>query len=223
LNDSHLARLLTVGLFISIATFSVQAQKIEVGAGLGGMIYKGDVSPTLNPRFIQPGADLFFRYNFTRSFSARAGVGFGWITASDAKSRDAFQQARDYAFKTRLGEATLDAEYFFRDYRQVRRVKNWSPYVFAGLGLVQYKTTNVHGTQLVYPLGVGIRYEIKRPWNVGLEFGTRFTSTDYLDGLGPETFGPNPTKLQQQNPAQKDSYSYISLKVSYIFYKVVCP
>jgi hypothetical protein len=225
LNASHIARLLVAGFFISTAipVLSVRAQKIEVGAGLGGMLYKGDVSLALNPRFVQPGADLFFRYNFTRSFSARATVGVGLLKATDAVSRDAFQQARNYSFRTRLGEAMLDGEYFFRDYKQIRRVKNWSPYVFGGIGLVQYRNDAARGTQVVYPLGVGIRYEIKRPWNVSAEFGTRFTSSDYLDGLGDLTYGPNAGKLQQQNPALNDSYSYISLKISYIFYKITCP
>lgn len=225
LNHYHPARLLVAGLFISILipVSSARAQKIEVGAGLGGMLYKGDVSPALNPRFTQPGADLFFRYNFTRSFSARATVGLGLLKATDAVSRDAFQQARNYSFRTRLSEAMLDGEYFFRDYKQIRRVKNWSPYVFGGIGLVQYRSDNAHGTQIMYPLGVGIRYEVKRPWNVSAEFGTRFTGTDYLDGLGDLTFGSNAGKLQQQNPALNDSYSYISLKISYIFYKITCP
>ena len=220
-----LARLFVAGLFIniSIPVTLVRAQKIEVGAGLGGMLYKGDVSSALNPRFTQPGADLFFRYNFTRSFSARASVALGLLKATDAVSRDAFQQARNYSFRTRLGEAMLDGEYFFRDYRQVRRTKNWSPYVFGGIGLTQYRNATARGTQLVYPLGVGIRYEINRPWNVGLEFGTRFTGSDYIDGLGEITFGQNPGKLGQQNPALNDSYSFISLKVSYIFYKITCP
>lgn len=225
MNASHLARLVVAGLFIStgIPFLSARAQKIEVGAGLGGMVYKGDVSPALNPRLVQPGADLFFRYNFTRSFSARATVGLGLLSATDAASRDAFQQARNYSFRTRFSEAMLDGEYFFRDYKQIRRVKNWSPYVFGGVGLVQYLNETARGTQVIYPLGVGIRYEIKRPWNVGLEFGTRFTSSDYLDGLGQLTTGPNPGKLGQQNPALSDSYSYISLKISYIFYKITCP
>ena len=45
------------GLFISLST---QAQKIELGASLGGMLYKGDVAPALNPRFFNPGAGALF-------------------------------------------------------------------------------------------------------------------------------------------------------------------
>ncbi|WP_333483056.1 hypothetical protein [Spirosoma telluris] len=51
------ARLIIAGLFIS---FSTQAQKIELGASLGGMLCKGDVTPAMNPRFISPAVGGFF-------------------------------------------------------------------------------------------------------------------------------------------------------------------
>lgn len=216
------ARLLAVGLFIS---FGVRAQKIEVGGGLGGMLCKGDVTPVLNPRFYRPAANLFFRYNLSRSFSLRAGLAIGGLRGDDAASRDPLQLARNYSFRTRLSEATVDAEYNFRNYKSQPKVRNWSPYVFTGLALYNAKNAVVwERGQLGYLLGVGVKYEIKRPWSVGVEFGTRFTRDDYLDGLGDRTFGPNNTnKLGQGNPALTDSYTYTAITLSYTFYKIVCP
>ena len=74
-----------------------------------------------------------------------------------------------------------------------------------------------------FPLGVGVKYEINRPWSVGLEFGTRFTKHDYLDGLGERTYGITTNKTAQDNPALRDSYTYTALTVSYTFYRIVCP
>lgn len=35
--------------------------------------------------------------------------------------------------------------------------------------------------QVTFPFGVGFKYAINRKWKLGLEFGNRFTTTDYLD------------------------------------------
>jgi hypothetical protein len=217
----HIARLFVAGLFIS---FNVQAQKIEVGGGLGGMLYKGDVSPHLNPRFYRPAASLFFRYNVSRSFSMRAGVAIGSFQAEDHYSKDPYQQARNYSFRSTSSEATIDLEYNFLNYKPLPKAKNWTPYVFGGLGLYSYTNPVVKARALLnFPLGIGVKYEIKRPWSVGLEFGTRFTNNDYLDGLGERTYGVTTSKLAQGNPALNDSYTYTAITVSYTFYKIVCP
>lgn len=216
-----MARLIIVGLFIS---FGASAQKMEVGGGLGGMLYKGDVSTHLNPRFYRPAGSLFFRYNATRSFSMRAGAAIGSFQAEDRFSNDPLQQARDFSFRSTTSELTVDLEYNFLNYKATPKAKNWTPYVFAGLGLFNYTNHVVKSRgQLNFPLGVGFKYEIKRPWSVGLEFGTRFTTNDYLDGLGERTFGVTTNKLAQGNPALNDSYTYTAITVSYTFYKIFCP
>lgn len=217
----YTARLLVVGLFIS---FGASAQKMEVGGGLGGMLYKGDVSTHLNPRFYRPAGSLFFRYNATRSFSMRAGVAIGSFQAEDRFSNDPLQQARDFSFRSTTSELTVDLEYNFLNYKATPKAKNWTPYVFAGIGLFNYTNHVVKSRgQLNFPLGVGFKYEIKRPWSVGVEFGTRFTTNDYLDGLGERTFGVTTNKLAQGNPALNDSYTYTAITVSYTFYKIFCP
>ena len=215
------ARLLIAGLFISL---SAQAQKIEVGGGVGGILYKGDVSPALNPRFYRPAANLFFRYNASRSFSMRAGVGIGGFGATDRISRDPLLRARGYSFRSSLSEATVDLQYNFLNYKLTPKAKNWTPYIFGGVGLCSFRNPVVRARGIInFPLGVGVKYEINRPWSVGFEFGTRFTKNDYLDGLGERTFGVTTNKIAQGNPALRDSYTYTSVMVSYTFYKVVCP
>ncbi|WP_317163074.1 type IX secretion system protein PorG [Rudanella paleaurantiibacter] len=222
LNSKHTARLTTVGLFMGLLLMALatHAQQVELGGGLGGMLYKGDLAPSLNPRFYRPAGNLFFRYNFTRSFSMRAGIAMGGIKAEDRVSSDPFQQARNRSFRTRIGETTVDMEYFFRDFKMLRRVKNWSPYVFGGIGYMSYSPRNEGGPRVMYPLGVGLKYEIKRPWSIGFEFGTRFTRNDDLDGLGKAAGAP---RLASGNPALNDSYTYTAITLSYTFYKITCP
>ncbi len=209
------------GLFIN---FGTNAQKIEVGGSLGGLLYKGDIAPALNPRFIRPAGGLFFRYNASRSFSLRFSTVVGQFVADDQYASDPFQRARGIYFRNTVQEFSLDGQYNFRNYKNLRKVKNWTPYVFGGLGFAVYRL-RVPGDEglankLIYPLGVGVKYEIKRPWSIGLEFGTRFSASDYLDGTGPVT---TTVKLQQNDPALKDKYSFLALTISYTFYRLDCP
>jgi hypothetical protein len=53
-------------------------------------------------------------------------------------------------------------------------------------------------TSICYPIGMGIKYNFYRNFNVGLEVGYRFTNTDYLDDvsktfIGTDNFIPGTT------------------------------
>lgn len=218
-------RLLLIWGFAFLGIVEVFAQKIEVGAGIGVLNYTGDIAASLNPRFFRPGGELFFRYNLKNGLSFRAGVLGGMITADDAYADNDFQQQRALSFKSLILAGDLRAEYNFLDYREVRHAVNWTPYVFGGIGYHYFNPSPNSGsysqTGVVLPFGVGVKYQIRRPWSVGLEFGARKTFTDYLDNFGGEEIAP--VKLENGNPALKDMYYYLGLSVSYTFYKIVCP
>jgi hypothetical protein len=204
---------------------TVQAQKIEIGASLGGFNYKGDLSPAFNPRFMRPGGSLFFRYNLSRSVTFRTEVLTGSLMAKDQYAKDPFLQVRNRSFRTRLSEANLVTEYNFLNYDNRRFALNWTPYVFGGIGYARFspspRTGDYRTRGWVLPYGVGVKYQINRPWNIGLEFGTRKTFTDHLDNLGKVPFSTN--KLEQGDPSTKDSYYYLGFSVSYTFYRITCP
>lgn len=202
-----------------------RAQKIEIGASVGALNYKGDISPTFNPRFLKPGGSLFFRYNLSRAVTFRAEVMRGSITGDDAHSKDPFQRVRNLSFDTKLSEGSLVTEFNFLNYQESRHAINWTPYVFAGLAYARFepnpKTLNYKTSGISIPYGVGVKYQINRPWSIGLEYGTRKTFTDYLDNTGEPA--PSKVKLEQSDPTTKDTYYYIGFSVSYTFYRIVCP
>lgn len=227
-NSKLFSLLRRLGICIAVLTAqvsTVQAQKIEVGGGLGVFNYKGDISPSFKFRFFKPGGSLFFRYNPNQALSLRAELAAGLIGAADQYSKDPFQKARNMSFRTRITEASAVAEYNFLDYQEKRFAVNWTPYVFGGLGISKFKpdvvTDSYKTNSLVIPYGVGIKYQIRRPWNIGLEYGTRKTFSDYYDNLGGD---PKSTvMLEQGDPSKKDTYYYIRLSISYTFYRIVCP
>lgn len=214
-------RLLWFGLFF-VPTVGC-TQTIEVGGALGGMLYKGDISPTLNPRFVQPGGGLFFRYHPTRSFAVRVQVGMGRLLGVDSLTSDPFQRIRGASFRNTVREAAILGEYKFRNYTPLRNVKNWTPYVFGGIGVFTHglRREGEGPVNIMFPVGVGVKYEFNRPWTLGLEWGTRFTFSDSLDGLKQPT--ASTPRINQSDPDTKDQYTFVALTLSYTFYKVFCP
>ncbi|MDR6195834.1 DUF6089 family protein [Siphonobacter sp. SORGH_AS_0500] len=218
--------LLLCFLFIGSALTS-QAQKIEFGGGLGFMHYKGDITPNLQLKSGRPAGNLFFRYNASKALSGRFSAGAGRIYGSDFRSKDPFQLGRGYIFGTRMLEAGADLEYNFLDFDYTKRKpRNWSPYVFAGLAFYNFKpdqepTESYRKSGLAIPFGLGIKWQIKGPWSLGFEFGTRKTWSDYLDGHNES--GPAVERRLQTDPTRKDMYYYSSISLSYTILRVFCP
>jgi hypothetical protein len=216
---------LFIGFLLGAFSLQLLAQRINIGAGLGGFNYKGDLAPSFNPRNYLPGGHAFFRYNTTPSVSFRLGVNFGILGAKDSRSSDPFNQLRNESFRNRMLEGDMIMEYNFLNYTQKRKVKNWSPYLFGGLGFYKFsprtKTADYKTSQINIPFGAGVKWEFKRPWSLEFEFGTRKLFTDYLDNLGNNI--PLSQKTQLGNPTTKDIYYYTSITLSYTFYSIICP
>ncbi len=54
--------------------------------------------------------------------------------------------------------------------------------------------------QICLPLGIGFKYTIKKQWSIGLEFGVRYTFTDYIDDVS--TTYVSPAILSQQEKGE---------------------
>lgn len=217
--------LFLIGFLLGAFCLQAEAQRITIGAGLGGFNYKGDMAPAFNPRNYLPGGNAFFRYNLSQAVSLRAGGTLGIVGAKDSRSPDPFNQARNASFRSTVVEGSLITEYNFLNYSQKRKAKNWTPYLFGGVGFYKFmprtKTSDYKTAQMNIPFGAGVKWEFKRPWSLEFEFGTRKLFTDYLDDLGDNV--PINQKLQLGNPTTKDMYYYTSITLSYTFYTIICP
>ncbi|MES2520303.1 MAG: DUF6089 family protein [Bacteroidota bacterium] len=212
-------------LFISLNINSL-AQKVEIGGGFGAMNYKGDISPDFHPAFAQLGGHLLFRYNLKKDLTFRFSTTIGSIYGNDKDVSDSFNQLRGQTFKTSIREISLITEYNFFSYQYSRMHKDWSPYVFGGIGFMGFSprdkpVSDYKQAGIIIPFGVGIKYNLSGPWDLNLEFGTRKTFTDYLDNLG----GDNATlpRNQQNDYSRADMYYYTSLGLTYKFIRIYCP
>lgn len=212
-------------MVLLVSNAPIHAQKINVGGGLGGFNYKGDLAPSFNFRNYRPGGHLLFRYNFSPAVSLRTGLTVGSAGARDANSSDPFNRVRNLSFKSNVAELNLITEYNFLNYSNKPRAFNWTPYLFGGLGYYHFqpspKTGSYSLNQIAIPFGAGVKWEFSRPWSVEFEFGTRKLYTDNFDDLGNDT--PLTQKYQLGDPTTKDIYYYTSFTLSYTFYKIICP
>ncbi len=204
----------------------LQAQHLEIGGGIGAGLYKGDISPNIDPRNSRLAGQIFLRHTPGKAVSLKYGILAGSFAGSDEKrTNDPFAQTRKRSFRSSLQEISVCAEYNFLDYRSELKRMPLSPYLFGGLALFRFEpqnnfkpTYNLSGISI--PFGIGLKYVVYKNWNLNLEFGARKTFTDYLDDLS----GMDSANLfQNGNPKNKDMYFYTGISLSYTFYKIHCP
>lgn len=202
----------------------VKAQKWEIGAGVGGGNYVGDLNPAFRFENFQPAGGIFGRYNFSHAVSAKLGINAVKTHGSDKFNNDPHAQIRNDNFIRVLGEVVAQIEYNFFNYRDEKSRRNWTPYFFIGGGAFYMDgfTTPARKIQPVIPGGIGFRKILRRKWNIGVEFGARKTFTDYFEPLNgtpdaSQKFG------KEGNRFDRDWYFVSTISISYTFYSIPCP
>lgn len=150
----------------------------------------------------------FFRYGITNSISAKLSVNFVRIEGADSLSEEPTRIGRNLSFRTDMIEAVVTAEYKFFQIndlsRRSRQRIDFSSYVLAGAGVLLYypyaqtdegkwvelRPLQTEGAANAYsemtialPIGAGANFTFNKKIRVGVEFGYRFTFTDYLDDV----------------------------------------
>jgi hypothetical protein len=223
--------------FSQTAVGQSQITTSEVGLGIGGANYKGELSP--NYRFLnnQPAISLFYRRDISSPITARGGLMLSHRildknTFSDKAFNLPLHNWRQAEARVSFAELSLIGEYNFLDYYDLRQKPRVSPYFFAGVAGLLYNVKlstdnpNLETTlnkpfetniAVTIPFGVGVKYALSKHWNLGLEFGARKLLTDQLDNLF-EIDGK-----QVANPYDNDWYFYNGISLSYTIYRINCP
>ncbi|MCC2546116.1 DUF6089 family protein [Hymenobacter sp. BT175] len=207
----------------------------EVGIGLGGLSYKGELSPSYQLKNNRPAITAFYRKDISAPVTLRAAVMGGLLRADDGNVRgetgtvSPLAAYRNTNMKGNLVELSWVMEYNFLNYHFRKDKIHFTPYVFVGLAGFYTKTTTTSLNPalaalnkeesligIAIPAGVGFKYALSQHWNLGLEIGARKLFTDELDHLSKQ----NPVVV---NSHDQDWYFYNGLSVSYTFYKIHCP
>ncbi len=179
---------------------------------------------------------IFVRRHLNDFFSLRPQILIGRLAGRDLDSPVARWDYRRLRFNSSpFVEAALLGEYYpFRERRFTCDgfLKNGlAPYLFAGVGVAYSNPTitqesgatfpvnasllaqdrehlDKFGNRLgvIFPVGVGVKYNVSNRWTLGVEGGYRFSTSDYLDGLS-----------LAGNPDRKDGYFLGNVLASYRF------
>ena len=216
----------SIFIFFFGILLNVQAQRSEVGFGLGTFTYTGDLSRTYNFANSKFAATAFYRANISKVVSFRTALTGGKLAASDNDPIDPFAAERGASFNIFLLEASSVVEYHFLNWRDERRMLRFTPYLFGGLGLFGMagngnKTTEYSNIQATIPFGAGMKYVINPLWYISLEFGARKTFFDYLDNVSD---GDQRKKNYQYGfTFDNDRYFFLGLTITRTFYEIPCP
>src|SRR5690349_10016911 len=128
--------LISVILLTALSAQGQLRQNNEVGGGIGGFSYSGDLVRNYNLFYSKPAGTIFYRRNINKVVSFKTGLTFGKIGASDQRHPiDIFAAQRDESFNLTLIELAGTYEYHFLDWRDSKKRIRFTPYLFAGVGL----------------------------------------------------------------------------------------
>ena len=205
--------------------FNANAQRSEIGFGLGTFNYTGDLVRTYNFKYSKPAATVFYRSNLSSVVSFRAALTGGKIGASEVPI-DPFAVQRNASFDLFLMEASTVMEYHFLNWRDTKRFVRFTPYLFAGLVIFgisgeAQKNAEYSTVQASIPFGAGVKYVVNPKWYLSLEFGIRKTFFDYLDDISAGD--PRDKNYQYGNPNDNDNYYFLGITLTRTFYNIPCP
>ncbi len=200
-------------LILAITTVAASAQAyVEIGVMGGVANYYGDIThDNVVISESNPAYGGFIKLNTVNHTSGiKLNVYHGQISAADANSNRANLQVRNLSFTSDVTEVAITYEYNWNGYYPVERRKNFAPYAYVGIAGFHFNPKAYYegewydlqplGTEgqnmeilpfrtpyrlyeLAIPFGLGIKLALTERWNIGLEYGARWTFTDYLDDV----------------------------------------
>ncbi|MCS6929065.1 MAG: DUF6089 family protein [Saprospiraceae bacterium] len=220
-------------LLTSLSSVQGQLRRIprfwEVGAGLYGSNYSGDLAPDhisfSNTRF---GASLFLRYHWSPTFQLRSQLNYVQLAGDDRLHPPNANRSFRFTSNTieTMGSLELSLVNIAYDPPGGSHTYYFSPYIFAGVGIAfsapkvvyygppseRYRFERepipeggrAQQTVGIFPFGVGMRLIASDFVALGLEACARPAPSDLVDGVS-----------RNGNPKRKDWYYTAGLTVSY--------
>lgn len=179
------------------------AQQWEIGANAGATGFMGDINPTSPFYFQSAGGGLNVNYNLNSTWGFQLSYNFLHLHGSDYDDKDPYRLARGQMFSNKVNELSLRANFNFFKFIPGQELNRYTPYLFAGLGVMKHNPyvvltggdkvnledlklqehSDISKMALVIPFGAGFKYNIKGPWSIGAEIGYRTAFNDNIDNV----------------------------------------
>ena len=219
-------RLSVVCMLIGLAGMAQPQSTVyegELGITIGAAHYFGDLNNPAAVNRPKPAIGIFFRKQFGNYIGVRISGHFAQLGYSDKYSDIEFQRRRNLSFNTNLYELALQGDFNFFRFEPGNPDYAFTPYVTMGVGLFNYDPyaylnnqkhflrplgTEGQGSPLYperqsysnmafcFPIGMGIKYNLRNNINFSFEISHRFTNTDYIDDVSTTFAGPDAFPLQ---------------------------
>lgn len=189
---------------------SLQAQKFEIGAGIGASIFQGDLGGTLNNgayktwdldlNSIRGMAQIMAKYTMIHNLKVRANFAYARISGNDIFAGNPEIYDRGIEMNGNVLEGTLNLEFGL--------VSNHQIYGILGLGYSGYDIStaikgvnqnNPYRSSVSIPVGLGVKIANIGRGNVELEAVAHYLNSDLVDGYN----GPN--------SYSNDTYTFITI------------
>jgi len=194
------------GLLLAASQTSyAQMRGWELGGWLGGANYFGDLNTNWRLNRVHLAGGIGARYNFNDRLALRFGLNAGKISASDADSKNIYEQRRNLSFRSIIADGTFQFEFNFLPYVHGHREFYYTPYVFVGPSMFyynpqaeldgkwhnlreqgtegQFRGEEYNPTQGAIAYGIGFKCDLSYRWSLNVELSGRKLFTDYLDDV----------------------------------------
>jgi hypothetical protein len=208
-------------VFICFGLIS-NAQRSEIGGMVGTSFYMGDLNPrTLFPNF-QTCGGIIYRYNLSSRWALKSNILFAQVEASDQLTNNNY--ARNLSFRSPITEISTQLELNFFNLYNIPARNHFSPYIYIGIDIFSFNPqaelngvyydlqslgTEGQGLEgndqpynlvsLAIPFGMGIKVNAGKYVSFGVEWGMRYTFTDYLDDVSGFYYDNEYLKFQKGN------------------------
>lgn len=207
------------------AQYATNASRSELGLMVGGTYYIGDINRFMPYRNTHLAGGLIYRFNLHPRAAIRANFLYGKLSGEDSDSNLDQQIQRNLSFSTDIWELSGGIEFNYFPFQIGNDRYRGTAYLVAEMGLfrmnpkaigengneVELQPLGTEGqgtslsdrsaynlTQLVIPLGVGIKLSLGKRAGLNLEVGIRKTFTDYIDDIGSDSY-VDPDLLAAEN------------------------
>jgi len=254
-------------------------QEGELGISACVAHYFGDLNTSGRINRPKPMVGAFFRRQFGNYVAMRVSGHYAQVGYSDIYNKDnEYMRRRNLSFNSNIFELSLMGDFNFFKFVPADPYHCFTPFVSIGLGIFTFDPYAYLGNQKYYlrtlgtegqlsaaypdrtpyntmafciPFGFGFKYALNDRYNIGVEVGYRFTSTDYLDDVsktyvGADKFPPMPDGTQTPAylfqdrsyetgdiigiegrqrgiPTQKDQYGFAEITFSVNLWSYRCP
>lgn len=195
----------------------------ELGFTVGGAHYFGDLNTSAKLKATKPAVGIYYRKYFNDYVGVRAHFRAMQLGFSDVYNTNEFEQRRNLSFNTNVYELAVQGDFNFFRFEPGSDEYRFSPYLTLGASAFHFNPYAYYNNQkyylqpmktegqgssrfpdrkpyqlysYAYLIGGGVKYNLNRRLNLGLEVLFRFAQTDYLDDVSTTYAGIDnfPTK-----------------------------